>query len=124
MKKTITLLLLLILFISCSTSDNSGVKTPSSKTQTSTSGGMQTGTSQEKAAEPESTVINCTDTDGMGTTERGKVILMYSNGQKESLNDYCGEGEFGFQIEYYCDGLTAKTKLNKCNATCTKGVCG
>ena len=56
---------------------------------------------------------------------KGKVILYYDNGQKESLNDYCGEGEFGFVIRYFCEGNEAKTRIAKCpdNLTCSKGTC-
>ena len=74
---------------------------------------------------PEPIVTKCETAVISATDTRGKIVLYYDNGQKESLSDYCGEGGFGFRIQYYCEGTEAKTRNTKCsgNSTCSKGTC-
>jgi hypothetical protein len=79
--------------------------------------------SEEGAAPPsEPKVVGCTDSDnGDNPNVKGKAVLTYDNGQKESLDDKCLG--LNFQLEYLCEGNTAKTINNKCPNACEKGVC-
>ena len=82
-------------------------------------------TAEEKPAQTQGPVVvtKCEDTDGQNIEVKGKAILYYSDGTKESLGDYCLREDPAFEIEYFCDGLEAKTKINKCDDSCEKGVC-
>lgn len=67
--------------------------------------------------------VKCEDLHVPGSSERGKVVIYYSNEQKESFGDYCAEGGLGFRIIYYCSNLTPKTKVDHCDESCSKGAC-
>ena len=93
----------------------------------------QTASTQEKEVETTKTVVNntlvdlavptsCIDSDGENTKVRGEVVVRYSDGAKETLDDKC-DRETGFEIEYYCDGVNAKTRINRCTNSCVKGAC-
>jgi hypothetical protein len=68
-------------------------------------------------------VTRCEDTDGQNTDVKGKAVLYYSDGTKESLGDYCLKEDPTFVIEYFCDGIAPKTKNVRCDDSCVKGVC-
>ena len=65
---------------------------------------------------------SCVDSDGENINIRGKAVVYYSDGSKETLDDKCDK-ETGYEIEYYCDGVNAKTKINRCTGGCVKGAC-
>ncbi|MBN2421250.1 hypothetical protein JXB27_03145 [Candidatus Woesearchaeota archaeon] len=73
--------------------------------------------------------MTCIDEDGDDKNIKGKAVVTYSTGQKESFNDYCPEKDEEafkvFVVEYTCDGNKPKENLRKCddNMTCSKGVC-
>lgn len=94
---------------------------------------VPTGSAQEKEVETTKIVVDnelvdlavptsCVDSDGENTKVRGKAVVQYSDGAKETLDDKC-ERESGLQIEYICEGVNAKTKISRCTNTCVKGAC-
>ncbi len=121
MKKSLSLLAVLLFIVACvplPSSTNTSVK------KTIVQSTNKTTVVQGPPKPPEPTAIKCEDKSDRSTTmTQGKVVIYYDNGQKESFEDYCAKGDFAFRIEYFCDGATAKTRINKCNQSCVKGVC-
>lgn len=116
----IILVLAVLLLTSCSKSGNNEV---TEKTEEKTPAKEAT---QAEEAEALETVVACEDTDGSDIYTKGKVILSYSNGQKESFKDSCLEEGSVFPVfltEYTCNNLNASSKLYKCDRNCSSGAC-
>lgn len=118
------LIFLVVFLIACAVQTSSPSKAASTsatlKTITNSSNTAQT-TAVQTAA-PESKIKSCDFTED-------KVVVFYDNGQRETFKPYCPEKDEpafkSFRQEYYCDGLTVKSKLTRCtgNKTCLKGEC-
>ncbi len=120
MKKALLLPFVLVLVIACAPITDTSIPAPTPAEEVK----------KEAAAVPaaainesvELIIIKCEDTDGGNNPNvRGKAIVYYSNGQKESLDDKCPG--LNFQTEYVCEGNTPNTVNNKCTNACEKGVC-
>lgn len=81
---------------------------------------------QNTTVQSASIPVNCTP-NGSPITQRGDVVIYFSNGKKETLFDYCENTDQPaferFKIHYYCDGLNANTNIYECSQNCTKGAC-
>lgn len=67
-------------------------------------------------------IASCTDSDkgALGST-KGIVSTMNAQGNSSEFEDYCASGYT--LVEYYCSGLTAKSKEMTCEYGCFEGAC-
>lgn len=117
MKKLFVLLLVLLVGCTLSSEENS------SQTNKAVS------SAEKKSSDQLTADMTCTDEDGDDKNTKGKAVMTYSTGQKESFSDYCPEKDEelfkAFIVEYTCEGNKPKENTRKCdgNMTCSKGVC-
>lgn len=118
MTKALLIIILLLFITSCSQETAETKEEPLEQ--------AAAGEAEEAEVELIDPVVSCEDADENDIYTYGKVVLHYESGQKESFKDRCIEEGSVFPVfltEYTCDGLTAASKLYKCEKNCTKGAC-